>query len=157
MLKEFLVALKSIQALKAFFKKYQRLIAYLIFGALTTLVNLVSFYLLDKIFLFATIPATIISWLFAIIFAFITNKFWVFKSKANTFKSVIRELISFFLARLTTLGSEVLIMWIMVDLFQQESLIWKLICNIITIILNYLFSVLFVFKGKDKTKVPQED
>ena len=87
----------------------------------------------------------------AVAFAFITNKIWVFKSKTKTSQETTKEAVMFIIARLVTLGVEVFLMWLMVDNFKQDKLIWKLLCNIITVILNYLFSKLIVFKEK-KTK-----
>lgn len=150
MLNDLIKAVTSFENLKNFLRKYEHLIAYLFFGVLTTLINLISFWLISKFTSVETIPATIISWIIAVIFAFVTNKIWVFKSKNKSRKETTKEIINFLIARIITLFVEVFIMWLMVDHFHHDKLIWKLLCNVITVVLNYLFSKLFVFKGSHK-------
>ena len=137
MFKDLKKALTSIKEFKIFLKKYSEVIAYLF----------------SSVFNLETIAATVAAWIIAVAFAFITNKIWVFKSKTKTNQETTKEAVMFVIARLITLGIEVFLMWHMVDNFKQDKLIWKLLCNIITVILNYLFSKLIVFKEK-KTKEP---
>lgn len=146
MLKDLREAFTSFLNFKKFLKQNRHLIFYLIFGILTTFVNLFAFWLLSTPIHMETIPATVLSWFVAIIFAFVTNKLWVFQSKARSAKETTKEAIAFLIARASTLLVEVIIMWITVDIFHQNKLLWKLLCNVITVILNYLFSKLFVFK-----------
>lgn len=153
MFKDLKKALTSIKEFKIFLKKYSEVISYLFFGVLTTLINLATFWILSTVFNLETIAATVAAWIIAVAFAFITNKIWVFKSKTKTNQETTKEAVMFVIARLITLGIEVFLMWLMVDNFKQDKLIWKLLCNIITVILNYLFSKLIVFKEK-KTKEP---
>ena len=81
MLNDLKKALTSVKEFKAFLKKYSEVITYLFFGAMTTLINLASFWTLSTVFHLETITATVIAWVIAVIFAFVTNKIWVFKSK----------------------------------------------------------------------------
>ena len=148
MFKDLKKALTSIKEFKIFFKKYAEVISYLFFGVLTTLINLATFWILSTVFNLETIAATVAAWIIAVAFAFITNKIWVFKSKTKTNQETTKEAVMFVIARLITLGIEVFLMWLMVDNFKQDKLIWKLLCNIITVILNYLFSKLIVFKER---------
>ena len=148
MFKDLKKALTSIKEFKIFLKKYSEVISYLFFGVLTTLINLATFWILSTVFNLETIAATIAAWIIAVAFAFITNKIWVFKSKTKTNQETTKEAVMFVIARLITLGIEVFLMWLMVDNFKQDKLIWKLLCNIITVILNYLFSKLIVFKER---------
>lgn len=151
MFKDLKKALTSIKEFKAFLRKNSEVIAYLFFGVLTTLINLITFWVLSTVFNLETITATVAAWIIAVAFAFITNKIWVFKSKTKTSQETTKEAVMFIIARLVTLGVEVFLMWLMVDNFKQDKLIWKLLCNTITVILNYLFSKLIVFK-EEKTK-----
>ena len=151
MVNDFFKALKSIKDLKIFLKKHCHLIAYLFFGVLTTAINFVSFWLLSSFMKLDTIPATISSWIIAVIFAFITNKLWVFESKKKSAKETTRELVAFLIARIITLVAEIIIMWLMVDILKQHKLLWKLLCNVITVVLNYLFSKFFVFSKNKKS------
>ena len=152
MFKDLKKTLTSIKEFKIFLKKYSEVIAYLFFGVLTTLINLVTFWILSSVFNLETIAATVAAWIIAVAFAFITNKIWVFKSKTKTNQETTKEAVMFVIARLITLGIEVFLMWLMVDNFKQDKLIWKLLCNIITVILNYLFSKLIVFKERRTTE-----
>lgn len=136
--------------LKKVLKKYKEIILYLIFGILTTIVSLAIYYSLvytvinpDNGFLLQS--ANIISWLGACLFAYITNRIFVFESK-NTNK--IKEATSFFSSRLITLLVDMAIMFIFVTLLHLNDKILKLISQVVVIILNYVFSKLFVFKEK---------
>ena len=131
-------------------------ILYLIFGVLTTLVNLGVKYALLFTVLNADNPfelqvSIIISWIVACLFAYITNRIWVFESKS---KNIIMEMLKFFGARLVTLGMEMLIMYIFVTALGLNSdmwvVIWTIVTQILIIIGNYVLSKIFVFKNKKK-------
>lgn len=130
---------------------YQEVIMYLIFGVLTTVVSLVSYYLLTKTFLDPSNGieiqiANVISWSLSVLFAYITNRKYVFNShNENKFQ----EACSFVGARLLTLVMDMLIMFIGVTKMGMNDRIMKLVSQVVVIILNYVFSKLFVFK-KDK-------
>lgn len=93
--------------------------------------------------------AVVISWITAVVFAYIINRIFVSKSKS---KKILKEITSFFGARLLTLGLEMLIMWFFVTFLKLNSdlwvLIWTMVAQILVIIFNYIFSKLFVFKKK---------
>lgn len=130
-------------------KKYQAIIKYLIFGVLTTVVNIVSYYLCYEVAGISNIVSTVISWLIAVLFAFVTNKLFVFDSKKWD-RNAVKEIINFFSFRIITGIVEVLMMYVFVDVFAFNGTVMKLITNIIVIILNYIASKIFVFK-KQKT------
>lgn len=136
------------------YKKYEEIVNYLIVGVLTTVVSLVVkwgllFTVLNPKNALQLQISVIISWVAAVTFAYITNRIFVFKSKS---KNILKEIISFFGARLLTLGMEMLIMWFFITLLKLDSdkwvLIWTLAVQVIVTILNYVFSKLFVFKKK---------
>lgn len=127
-------------------KKYKSVVSYLIFGGLTTLVNIASYYVFFNLLKFSNVPATIIAWFLAVIFAFLTNKIWVFESKSFENKIILYEFITFFLCRISTGFIDVLIMWIAVDRYLLNAIVWKVISNMIVIILNYIASKLIIFK-----------
>lgn len=129
------------------YKKYQEIINYLIFGVLTTLVSILSYALFTRFLNLNYIYSNIISWIISVTFAFITNKIYVFKSKED---NVFKEVIKFYISRLTSLLIELLIMYLMVDLLKINDMISKIIVQFIVIILNYIFSKIFVFKNKIK-------
>lgn len=136
------------------YKKYEEIINYLIVGVLTTVVSLVVkwvllFTILDPKNSVQLQVAVVISWIAAVVFAYITNRIFVFKSKS---KKILKEITSFFGARLLTLGLEMLIMWFFVTFLKLNSdlwvLIWTMVAQILVIIFNYIFSKLFVFRKK---------
>lgn len=127
------------------FEKYKALILYGIFGVTTTIINVVSYALLLFIGINVQI-AVVVSWLLAVSVAYFTNRVWVFNSGAVTKLELLREFISFMIARLATLVVEMVIIWFGVQLLNQDPIVWKIIDNIVVIILNYIISKLIVFK-----------
>ena len=142
--------------IKGLYFKCKEIINYLIFGILTTVVSLVTKYLLlftilDASNAFELQIAVIISWIAACLFAYITNRIFVFESKS---KKIIKEMTKFFTARLSTLGLEMLIMFIFVTALGLNSdtwvIIWTLVSQVVIIIGNYILSKLVVFRNKKK-------
>ena len=134
--------------IKDLLKKYKFIILYGIFGVLTTVINIVSYSLLFEVFGISNVVSNIIAWILSVLFAFITNKLWVFDSKSLEFKLFLKELGNFTVCRLATGVLDLGIMFVGVDLLNGPAIILKVISNIIVIILNYVMSKLFVFKKK---------
>lgn len=144
------------QKIKDLYLKYGEVISYLFFGVLTTAVNLavkylLLFTLLDASNAFELQVAIIISWIIACLFAYITNRIYVFKSKS---KKILKEIISFFTARIITLGLEMLIMFVFVTCLSLNTdlwvIAWSIVSQAIVIIANYIFSKLIIFKKKEE-------
>lgn len=127
-------------------EKVKEIINYLIFGVLTTLVNIVSFYVFDRILGWEYLWANAVSIILSILFAYITNKLFVFNSKTETFRAVMQEFVSFISFRLLSGAIDMLSMWLLVDIAILDTLIAKLLTQFIIVILNYIFSKFFVFK-----------
>jgi len=127
-------------------KKHKEFLLYAFFGILTTLVNIVSYYLLYNMLFIKNVPAVIISWALSVAFAFFTNKLFVFESRSFKLSIVLRESATFFSARLFTGILDVIIMYIAVDLLLLDSLFWKIVSNVIVVILNYILSKIWIFK-----------
>lgn len=130
------------------YKKYEEVINYLIFGVLGTILSLAVYFVCVHTFLDAKIgwqlqTANIISWIVAIIFAYVTNRIFVFKSKS---KSYVKEMISFLIARIITLLMDMGIMFLFVTVLNQDDTIFKFVSQAVVIISNYIFSKLIVFK-----------
>ena len=136
------------EKIKMLWKKYREIITYLFFGFVTTAVNYGVYALLVRGFHMDVVPANIIAWIVAMIVAFVTNKLWVFESKAHDFKTLAKEFVEFAIARLITLGIETLLLWIFVDKLGANDLIMKIITNVIVVILNYIFSKFIIFRKK---------
>lgn len=132
--------------IKELFLKYKEVISYLFFGGCTFLVSIISFYIFNKVLSFNEHISNIISWILAVAFAFVTNKVFVFESKAKEKKTVIKELISFVTARLLTLGIEEIILFVGCNLLNIDALIVKIIAQVVVVVSNYFLSKLFIFK-----------
>jgi len=132
--------------LNKLYKKYEEIIKYLIFGVLTTAVSIVSYLIFTRIFNLNYLISNTLSWILAVTFAFITNKIYVFKKIDKNKNVVIKEIISFFAFRIASLIIELILMFILVDVIKLNDMIVKIITQIIIIILNYIFSKVFVFK-----------
>lgn len=129
-------------------KKYQQPILYLFFGICTTIVNIITYYLSAHILSLSVILSTCLAWLVSVIFAYITNKWWVFESKSLRLKAVIQEFLSFTGYRLFTGACDLLIMLIFVDSLGMDDLFVKIASNILVVVLNYIFSKMIIFKRK---------
>lgn len=134
--------------IKELFIKYKELINYGIFGVLTTVINYVSYIIFTRVFNLDIFASNLLAWLVSVIFAFITNKLIVFESKEFTIKTLLKEGISFTVARILSLLLDMLILYIMSDLMGINDLIVKIISNIIVIIVNYVLSKFIIFKNK---------
>ena len=129
------------------YKKYEEKINYLIFGILTTIVNLIVYAFCTKLFSINYMISNIIAWILSVLFAYITNKKYVFKSKCDSNKKVIYEIFQFFKYRvLSFIICDMLLLCLFVELLNMNDMIAKVIIQVVVIVLNYLFSKLFVFK-----------
>ncbi|KPI49306.1 teichoic acid glycosylation protein [Clostridioides difficile] len=128
------------------FKKHKETILYLFFGAFTTLVNIVSYLFFTRVILFNFMVANVLAWIFAVLFAYVTNKFFVFESRRVELKFLFKEFLSFVSFRLISGIIEMVIMYIMVDLLFVNDVIVKIFTNIVVIISNYLFSKMIIFR-----------
>ena len=125
----------------SWFNKSYEVLSYLFFGGCTTLVNIISFWLLRlaKIELYTSNG---LAWLIAVLFAFVTNKLFVFESKGN----FLKEMVSFFIFRVISLLFDMGIMYLLIDVINFNELASKIISNVFVIVINYLFSKMFIFK-----------
>lgn len=131
-----------------FFRQYKETLLYLVFGILTTIVNIGTYILLTRTIEIDFKYANIIAWLVSIIFAYLTNKFFVFNSKETQKKILIKEFTSFVGCRVFSLLIEMILMYIMIDLLLVNDVVVKIITNISVIVLNYVLSKLIIFKNK---------
>ncbi len=132
------------------YKKYKEVINYLIVGFLTTVVTIVSYFVISKMVDmendFWFMWANVLSWVLAVIFAYVTNRLFVFESKATGKKEVGSEALKFTLSRVTTLVIELVLMYVLVKVIAIDNGISKITSQVVVIILNYVFSKIFVFK-----------
>lgn len=131
-------------------KKYKGLILYLVFGVLTTLVNIVAYWLFAHPLALDTLISNILAWLISVLFAFFTNKLIVFESRGNGIKRFLWEILTFFGARALTGVLDTAIMVVFVDLLHINDIVVKIASNIIVIILNYIVSKFVIFAKKKR-------
>lgn len=137
-----------LQKLTALFTKYREIILYAFFGGLTTLVNIFTYALLTRLCSIHEIPATILALLLSILFAYLTNRKWVFQSKASGFAAVSYEVLTFFGGRAVSSLLDIGLMFLFVTTLHYNDIAVKILSNILVIILNYLISKLVVFRKK---------
>ena len=131
----------------AWFHKYKEVISYLFFGGCTTLINIIS-YMLFRAANIDMLISNSLAWVVSVLFAFITNKLFVFESRNVGFKKTMVECIYFFVCRLLSLVFDLGFMYLLVDIFSCNELLSKIASNIIVIIINYVLSKLLIFKKK---------
>jgi len=135
---------------KEMFLKYKPIILYLFFGGVTTLVNIVVYWVCFNVAGIPNLVSNAIAWLLAVIVAYTTNKLWVFESKSWDIRVVLPEAGKFLGARVATGLLDEGIMGLGVDILGFNGVIVKVVSNVFVVILNYVFSKLFIFKGDNK-------
>nr|WP_288306950.1 GtrA family protein [uncultured Romboutsia sp.] len=130
------------------FAKYKQTILYLIFGVLSTIVNILTYAFCTRNLNIEFLISNWIAWIVAVLFAYITNKFFVFESKKINIKFLIKELSSFVSCRLLSGIIEMILMYTMISLMSLNDFIVKIITNVVVVILNFIFSKLIIFKNK---------
>lgn len=124
---------------------YRGQILYILFGILTTIVNIIVYILLSYLFSINYFVSNIIAWISAIIFAYFTNKKYVFGSSAQSTLEIGSEFIRFVIYRLLTGFTDILLMWFGIDIIMINDIYVKIATNIIVIILNYIISKNIIF------------
>ncbi len=148
---------------KIFSSNIREIVVYLVVGVLTTVISWVSYALFEMLLsgviessvILASV-ANVLSWIIAVAFAFITNKLWVFESKSFKASLVFKEAGAFVVSRLATGCLEwfglplLMLIGFNQAIFGIEGMVAKVLISVLVIILNYVFSKLFVFKKKEK-------
>lgn len=127
-------------------KNNRSFILYAVFGVLTTVINIFIYQILYAFCNVSNVASNIVAWVFAVSFAYITNRKYVFDSKTTSKKEILSEFTSFIVCRLATGGLDIAIMFVAVDLLSLNSLLMKIISNVLVIIINYVASKLIIFK-----------
>lgn len=140
---------KFLKPLVDLYYNHREVWLYLFFGALTVLVNIVVYKLVNLVGVNYMI-SNIIAWILAVVFAYVTNKLYVFGSVTNTKSAFVKEISSFFAARLLSLGIDVVIMYVGVSILGMNDILVKVIDNVVVIIANYVMSKLFIFKNNNR-------
>ena len=131
--------------ISALLQRYKSQILYLFFGGCTTLVNVVVYGVCAHMAALSTTASTVIAWAVSVLFAYVTNRTWVFESRASTAPDILRELWSFVLCRVATGALDLAIMYLCVDRLGLPDIPIKLLSNLLVIVLNYIASKLIIF------------
>ena len=130
--------------MKELLMKYKEIIMYLVFGVLTTVVNIVVYFLSAELLQINYLIYNALAWFLSVLFAYITNRKYVFESSSQ---NILKEAVSFFSSRLATGILDMVLMWLFVYFNVVNDVIAKVIVNVIVVVLNYVLSKLVVFKG----------
>ncbi|GAP01467.1 teichoic acid glycosylation protein [Fructobacillus fructosus] len=136
------------QKIMKLYKQYEESILYLFFGGATFVVSVVTYALFSAALHWEYTLAYVASWFLAVLFAYLTNRIWVFRSKVTDMAGVFREVWQFYLARIVTGVLGWLILAFGVRILHQNDLLWNGIQNIFVILANYVLSKLYIFKEK---------
>ena len=137
-----------IEKLRSLIKKYWDVLSYLFFGVLTTVVNYMIYLPVYNFCGLSAALSNMIAWVGAVIFAFLTNKPFVFRSHDWSAKTVVPELTKFVSCRIASGVLETVILFLAVDCMNWNGNIWKLVTQVLVIIINYVGSKLLVFRKK---------
>lgn len=127
-------------------EKYYDILAYLFFGVLTTVVNYIVYLPCYNLLHISAAASNVTAWSAAVVFAYLTNKPFVFKSHDWSSKTVVPELTKFVGSRILSGALETVFIFVTVDLLLWNGNIMKLITSVLVVILNYIASKLLVFK-----------
>ena len=137
------------EKLQNLFHKYYDVLAYLVFGVLTTVVNYIIYLPCYNLAQLPAVVSNVIAWVGAVAFAYLTNKPFVFRSHDWSAETVIPELTKFVGCRVASGAAESVIIWITVDLLSWDGNLWKLVTSVLVVALNYIGSKLLVFRKRN--------
>ena len=110
------------------------------------MVSLVTFWFVNRVMAQNEHVANTASWILAVLFAFVTNRIWVFNAKTSGKAAFFKQLCGFYGGRLLTFGVEELLLLVFITWLQFDSMLVKISAQIVVLVLNYLVSKLFVFR-----------
>ncbi|WP_296801352.1 GtrA family protein [uncultured Methanobrevibacter sp.] len=121
----------------------RELVLYVVFGTFTFLVNVVTYFLFQSVMGINYLVSNVFAWFFSVLFAYITNRTWVFESKSP---EILKEMSLFFGGRIFSGVVDTALMYLFIDVLVLGNTFSKIVVQIIVIVLNYVFSKLIVFK-----------
>ena len=135
------------KTIKGLYLNYKEIVNYLFFGVLATIVNFVSYFIFARVLKIDEVIGSGLSWFVSVLFAYATNKIFVFDSKTETKKELLKECASFFLARIVSgITCDVGTFALMVKVFHINDIVSKIVTQVMVVIVNYLFSKFVVFR-----------
>ena len=142
-----LFSCRLLKPLQPFWNRHREVLLYLFFGGLTTVISIGSFWLCDSVLQLNEHVANAVSWVLAVLFAFVTNRLWVFQAPAKGIAFWI-QLSRFYVGRLATFFAEEIIILVFITWLGFHSLTVKIAAQVMVLILNYIVSKIFVFRKK---------
>jgi putative flippase GtrA len=145
-----------IENVKKLIIKYREILLYLIFGGLTTLLNWSTYGVLEKFAGLGMNTSNVIAWVAGVLFAYFTNRKWVFESKVTDPAGFAKEFALFVGARAFSGAVEIIGLPLLVSaglnqsLFGVDGFIAKMVISVVVVILNYIFSKVIIFRKKSK-------
>ncbi len=142
-----IMSLPGLRIFEPFYLKYKEMLLYLFFGGLAFVVSVATYSLFNMALHINELIANIFSWIITVLFAFFTNRIWVFQSPTEGAAAFLRQMISFYGGRVITLIIEEAILFVFITLLSFSSLGVKIAAQVVVIILNYVISKLIIFRG----------
>lgn len=143
-----LMSLPVLRIFEPFYRRHKEVLLYLLFGFLSFVVSIATFALFCQALHLNELIANVLSWIITVLFAFLTNRVWVFGAKTGSAAAFLRQMFAFFEGRLLTLGIEELILFLFITWLRLNSIAVKVVAQIVVILLNYIISKRFIFRNK---------
>ena len=153
--------IKPFSVFERFYIKNKSVLLYLFFGGLTTLVSILTFWLAElfirsdfNVSIFGSMYSTkvvlsnAISWICAVLFAFFTNRIWVFNSPTDSWTGFFKQMAAFFGGRFATFLLETAILVVFVSILNFNEMLVKIIAQLVVLVSNYVISKLIVFRKR---------
>ena len=141
-----LMATRPLCGLQPLYQKRKAVLLYVLFGGLTTVISIGTFWVGHDVLSLNEHIANILSWVLAVLFAFVTNRVWVFSAPTKTKTAFFGQLLRFYGGRLTTLGVEEILLFVFITVLKVNGLAVKVGAQVVVLILNYVVNKYFVFK-----------
>ncbi len=133
--------------LKQILQKHQTIAAYLFFGICTTAINFAVYLICHNMFFMSATMSNVLAWFISVLFAFMTNKLFVFNNHDWQFRTIMTEFFKFLYCRIGSGLFETLTLWGTVDRMQYNGNAMKIIVGVFVVIMNYISSKMLVFKN----------
>ena len=141
-----MMALPILNIFEPFYKKNKEVLLF--FGGLTFIVSIATYAVFNVSMGINELIANVMSWVLAVLFAFATNRVWVFQAPTHTITEFLKQMLSFFGGRVVTLVIEEIILLVFITWLGFNSMVVKVIAQVIVIVLNYVISKFWIFKDK---------
>lgn len=139
-----MMRLPVLNRMEPFYREHKEILLYLFFGGLTFVVSIATYAFFIRVLGADALVANLFSWIFAVSFAYITNRTWVFESNATGRQAVLKEMGKFFSGRIATLLVEELILLVFIKWLHFDSMAVKVVAQVVVILLNYVISKLWI-------------